>query len=213
MGIGDLRKEYLKLQKEFLGGPVGKLKAHEVEHRMAALKAAMAAKSEIPEPAPKRIGPPKAREVKTTKVALDEETEVIKPVAPKDGKVHATSYKKKAKTEESAPVEKPAPKPRKAPKVETEAAPAPAAEKPKKVRRVPPKVVLKEDESPKPTLAVEEKAAKPKPKPKSKATAAPKMDLAPEPEAPAPAPAPVVEKPVRLPGGCRALPASDLYLN
>jgi hypothetical protein len=94
--------------------------------------------------------------------------------------------------------------------VETEAAPAPA-EKPKKVRRVPPKVVLKEDESPKPTLAVEEKASKPKPKPKSKATAEPKTDLAPEPEAPAPAP--VAEKPVRLPGGCRALPASDLYLN
>jgi hypothetical protein len=211
MGVSDLRKEYLKLQKEFLGGPVGKLKAHEVEHRMAALKAAMAAKSEIPEPAPKRIGPPKAREVKTTKVSLDEETEVTKPVAPKEGKAHATSYKKKAKTEESAPVEKPAPKPRKAPKVETEAVAAPA-EKPKKARRVPPKVVLTEDESPKATLAVEEKP-KPKPKPKSKATAAPKTDLAPEPEAPAPAPAPVVEKPVRLPGGCRALPASDLYLN
>jgi hypothetical protein len=210
MGIGDLRKEYLKLQKEFLGGPVGKLKAHEVEHRMAALKAAMAAKSEIPEPAPKRIGPPAAREVKTKTVALDEETEVIKPVAPKDGKVHATSYKKKAKTEEAAPVEKPAPKPRKAPKVETEAAPAPA-EKPKKVRRVPPKVVLKEDESPKPTLAVEEKAAKPKPKPKSKATAEPKTDLTPEPEAPAPAP--VMEKPVKLPGGCRRMPDADLYLN
>lgn len=209
MGVGDLRKEYLKLQKEFLGGPVGKLKAHEIEHRMAALKAAMAAKSEIPEPAPKRVGPPAAREVKTKKVALDEETEVTKPVAPKEGKVHATSYKKKAKTEEAAPVEKPAPKPRKAPKVETEAAPAPVAEKPKKVRRVPPKVVLKEDESPKPkpTLVVEEE--KPKPKPKSKATAAPKTDLAPEPEAPAPVP----EKPVKLPGGCRALPAGELYLN
>jgi hypothetical protein len=209
MGVGDLRKEYLKLQKEFLGGPVGKLKAHEVEHRMAALKAAMAAKTDIPEPAPKRAGPPKAREVKTKKVALDDETEVTKPVAPKEGKVHATSYKKKAKTEEAAPVEKPAPKPRKAPKVETEPVAAPA-EKPKKARRVPPKVVLTDDESPKPTLAVEEKP-KPKPKPKSKATAEPKTELAPEPEAPAPAP--VVEKPVRLPGGCRALPASDLYLN
>lgn len=214
MGIGDLRKEYLKLQKEFLGGPVGKLKAHEVEHRMAALKAAMAAKSEIPEPAPKRVGPPAAREVKTKKVALDDETEVTKPVAPKEGKVHATSYKKKAKTEESAPVEKPAPKPRKVavPKVETEPAPAPApAEKPKKARRVPPKVVLKEDESPKPSLVVEEAAKpKPKPKPKSKATAEPKTDLTPEPEL---APVPVVEKPVKLPGGCRALPASELYLN
>lgn len=213
MGIGDLRKEFLKLQKEFLGGPVGKLKAHEVEHRMAALKAAMAAKSEIPEPPPKRVGPPAAREVKTKKVALDEETEVTKPVAPKDGKVHATSYKKKTKTEEAAPVEKPAPKPRKAPKVETEAAPAaaPAAEKPKKPRRVPPKVVLDEEVTPKPSLVVEEKAAKPKPKPKSKATAPPKTDLAPEPEAPAPEP--VVEKPVKLPGGCRRMPEADLYLN
>lgn len=209
MGVSDLRKEYLKLQKEFLGGPVGKLKAHEVEHRMAALKAAMAAKADIPEPAPKRAGPPKAREVKTKKVALDDETEVTKPVAPKEGKVHATSYKKKAKTEESAPVEKPAPKPRKVavPKVETEPVAAPA-EKPKKARRVPPKVVLADDESPKPTLAVEEKP-KPKPKPKSKATAAPKTELAPEPEAPAPA---VVEKPVKLPGGCRRMPDAELYL-
>lgn len=211
MGIGDLRKEFLKLQKEFLGGPVGKLKAHEVEHRMAALKAAMAAKTDIPEPAPKRAGPPKAREVKTKTVALDDETEVTKPVAPEGGKVHATSYKKKVKTEEAAPVEKPAPKPRKVavPKVETEAAPAAPAEKPKKPRRIPPKVVLKEDETPKPSLVVEE-AAKPKPKPKSKATGAPKI-TAPEPEIEAPAP--VVEKPVKLPGGCRALPASELYLN
>lgn len=200
MGIGDLRKEFMKLQKEFLGGPVGKLKAHEVEHRMSALKAAMAAKSEIPEPPPKRVGPPAAREVKTKKVSLDDETDVNKPIAPKDGKVHATSYKKKTKTEEAAPVEKPVEKP---------------AEKPaKKPRRVPPKVVLDESaESPAPkapkkaaapSLAVEEKPTKPK---KSKATAPPKTDLAPEPEAPV-----VAEKPVKLPGGCRALPAAELYL-
>lgn len=216
MGIGDLRKEFLKLQKEFLGGAISKMKAHEIEHRMTALKAAIVAKSDIPEPPPKRVGPPAAREVKTTKVSLDDETDVNKPIAPKDGKVHATAYKKKMKTEEAAPVEKPAPKPRKAPKVETEAAPAaaPAAEKPKKPRRVPPRVILDESaESPAPkapkkaatpSLAVEEKPTKPK---KSKATAEPKTDLAPE----APAPV-VVEKPVKLPGGCRALPAAELYL-
>lgn len=203
MGISDLRKEYLKLQKEFLGGPVMKLKAHEVEHRMAALKVAMAAKSDIPEPAPKRIGPPKAREVKTTKVTIDEETEVTKPVAPKEGAVHARTYKKAAA--KAAPAPEPAPVPA-------------AAEKPKKARRVPPKVVLDESaESPAPkapkkaatpSLAVEEKPAKPK---KSKATAEPKTDLAPEPEAPAPAS--VVEKPAKLPGGCRRMPDAEVYLH
>lgn len=195
MSVADLRKELLKLQKEFLGGPVGKLKSHEIEHRLSALKAAMAAKADIPEPPPKRAGPPAAREVKTTKVALDEDTEVTKPIAPEGGTVHATAYKKKkpAPAPVPAPVEKPVEKP---------------AEKPaKKPRRVPPTVFLDESaESPAPKAP--KKATKPT---KSKATAEPKTDLAPEPEAPAPAPV-LAEKPVKLPGGCRALPAAELYL-
>ena len=201
MGIAELRKEFMKLQKEFLGGAIGKMKAHELEHRMGALKVAMAAKSDIPEPAPKRTGPPAAREVKTKKVTIDDETEVTKPVAPKEGAVHSTSYKKKA--EEAAPVEKPAPKPKKVavPKVETEA-PAAPAEKPKKARRVPPKVVL--DESSESSAPKEDKKVS---VPKKKKVVVVEPEPAPVPE---PAPAPV---PVKLPGGCRALPTSDLHLN
>lgn len=213
MSAAELRREFRKLQEEFLGGKsIGKLKKHEVEHRMSVLRDAMEKKGVTPEPAPTR-GAPAAREVKTKEVSIDDETKVTKPVAPKGGPTHSTSYKKRPKAEEV--VEKPAPKPRaktapKPPKLEVEEVAAAPAEKPKKPRRVPPKVVLKEDD-----LASAPVEAKPKPKPKSKATAPPKTDLpAPEPETPpAPAPAPVVEKPVKLPGGCRALPATDLYLN
>jgi hypothetical protein len=186
MSAAELRKQFLALQKEFMGGsPAGKMKRHELEHRMAVLKHAMSVKAETPEPEPARSGPPAAREVKTKKVAIDAETEVTKPIAPSEGKAHVTHYKKKPKAEvtEAAPVaEKP--------------------EKPKKVRKVPPKVELPDEPvAPKPRAA---------PKPKSKATAEPKTDLPPpEPETPPPAPA----APVKLPGGCRRMPDAELYIN
>lgn len=192
MAKDELRKQFVALQKEFLGGgPVSKMRRHEIEHRMAVLRHAMSIKAETPEPDEAALGAPSAREVKTKKVAIDAETEVTKPMAPTEGGGHGTHYKRKPKAEaEAAPVvEKPAP--------------------PKKVRKVPPKVVLAEEGAP---VAPKPKAA---PKPKSKATAPPKTDLpAPEPETPpAPAPAPVVEKPAKLPGGCRRMPDADLYLN
>jgi hypothetical protein len=200
MSAEDLRKEFVKLRKEFMGASASKLKRHELEHRMSVLKQAMALKSEVPEAEVARSGPPAAREVKTKKVAIDEETEVNKPVAPKDGRAHVANYKKKAKVEEPAAAPAPAP------------APAPA-EKPKKVRKVPPKVVLPEEPAaPKPKA---EPKAEPKPKaPKSKATAAPKTDPpAPEPEKTVDTPAPAVVAPIKLPGGVRRMPENDVYFN
>lgn len=201
MSSDELRKEFVKLRKEFMGASASKLKKHELEHRMAVLKQAMALKVETPEPETARSGPPAAREVKTKKVAIDEETEIIKPVAPKDGKAHVANYKKKAKAEETAPVPAPAPAPASVP-----------AEKPKKARKVPPKVVLEEEPvAPKPKV---EKPKVEKPK-KSKATAAPKMDP-PSPEdepKEKEAPAPVVVGPIKLPGGVRKLPEQEVYFN
>ncbi len=183
------------MRKEFMGASASKLKRHELEHRMAVLKQAMTLKVDTPEPETARSGPPAAREVKTKKVAIDEETEVIKPVAPKEGRAHVANYKKKAKVEE-APAPAPAPTP---------------VEKPKKARKVPPKVILDEEPvAPKPKID-KPKADKPK---KSKATAAPKTEApAPEAEPEAPAPAPVVAAPVKLPGGCRKLPDAEVYFN
>lgn len=191
MSAADLRKQFLALQKEFMGGsPAGKMKRHELEHRMAVLKHAMSIKSETPEPEPARSGPPTAREVKTKKVSIDEDTEVIKPIAPSEGKVHGTHYKKKpvAEVVEGAPV------------VEK-------SEKPKKVRIAPPKVVLPDEPvAPKPKADSKPKAA---PKPKSKATAEPNTaPPAPEPVTP---PAPVVS--AKIPGGCRRVPDAEMYLN
>lgn len=194
MGADDLRKQFVAMQKEFLGGAASKLKKHELEHRMELMKKAMALKDEVPEPEKARSGPPAAREVKTKKVAIDADTEVVKPVAPKEGKAHVANYKKKAKAEpevEAAPVvEKPA--------------------APKKVRKMPPKVVLPDEPvAPKPKAKAEEKPKAPR-KPKAPKVEAP----AAEPETPAPAPAaPVVETPVKLPGGVRRLPEGELYLN
>lgn len=195
MGTDDLRKQFVAMQKEFLGGAASKLKKHELEHRMELMKKAMALKDEVPEPEKARSGPPAAREVKTKKVAIDADTEVVKPVAPKEGKAHVANYKKKAKAEpevEAAPVvEKPA--------------------APKKVRKMPPKVVLPDEPvAPKPKAE-----AKPKTEAKPRKPKAPKVDApAAEPETPAPAPAaPVVETPIKLPGGVRRLPEGELYLN
>lgn len=189
----EIRKQFVALRKEFMGASASKLKRNELEHRMSVLKQAMALKSEVPEAEVARSGPPAAREVKTKKVAIDEETEINKPVAPKDGRAHVANYKKKAKVEEPVPAP----------------APAPVEEKPKKVRKVPPKVILPEEPvAPKPK-------AEPKPKaPKSKATAAPKTDPpAPEPEATVDTPAPAVVAPIKLPGGVRRMPENNIHFN
>lgn len=193
MGADDVRKQFLTLQKEFMGGnPASKLKKHELEHKMDVLRKAMAMKVDTPEPAPARSGPPAAREVKTKKVVINEETEINKPVAPKEGKAHVSHYKKKAKEE---------------PTVEIVVEEKPAA--PKKARKVPPKVVLPDEPvAPKPK-------AEPKPK-KSKATAAPKTE-APigesEPSEPVAAPVVVAPVAIKLPGGVRKLPESEVQFN
>lgn len=193
MSIIDLRREFRKLQEEFVGGTVGKMKRHEIEHRMIALKAAMEVKASTPIPEIKVMtGAPGPREVKTKEVSIDEETKVTKPVAPKEGKAHSAQYKKKPKVEtpEAAPVEKPAPKV--------------AEEKPKKVRKMPPKVELKEEKEAEPKP---ERKKVIRPKPTSKATAEPKT------APPAPAAEAVVEKPAKMPGGCRPLAEATLSFN
>jgi len=208
MSVAELRKELLSLQKEILGGTISTVKKHEVAHRLDALKKAMAHKAETPEPAPmkpKSTGAPKARDIPTEKAVIAEDVEMTVPKAPVGGKRSATKHSKRAD-----PKVKAEPKEAKPPKVEVEEKPAaaPAAEKPKKVRRVPPKVVLEDDEAASPAPKERKIVKKP-----SKATAAPKTDLAPEPAPAAEAPAPVVEKPVKMPGGCRRLPDAELYLN
>jgi hypothetical protein len=198
MSLPELRREFRKLQEEFLGGTVGKMKRHDIEHRMIALKAAMEVKANtpVPEPVPPKVGAPSARAVKTKEVAIDEETKVTKPVAPKEGKAHSTHYKKREKPAAEA-----------APKVEEKPTLKVTDEKPKKVRRVPPKVELKEEAAAEPKP---ERKKVVRPKPASKATAEPKT----APPAPEAEPAPVVEmKPARMPGGCRPLPEATLSFN
>jgi hypothetical protein len=192
MSITDLRREFRRLQDDFLGGVVGKMKRQDIEHRMIALKAAMEIKASTPLPEIKvSAGPPGPREVKTKEVVIDEDTKITAPVAPKEGKAHSTQYKKKPKAEvpEPAPVEKPAPKV--------------AEEKPKKVRKMPPKVELKEEKEAEPKP---ERKKVVRPKPTGKATAAPNT----EPPAPEPEPVVVIAK---MPGGCRPLPESTLHFN
>ncbi len=220
MSVIDLRREFRKLQEEFLGGALSKMKKHEVEHRMAALKSAMAIKADTPAPPPASAGAPGAREVKSKEVLIDDETKLIKPVAPKGGMKHATSYKKGGAKKDAAKksdvsdvssttdavahvANTPAPAP----------AAASAAEKPKKPRRMPPKVELSDDA---PAAAPVEAAAKPerkvvkkvvkKEKAPSKATAAPNTEKpAPEPE-----PVPVAAPKIKMPGGCRPLPGAEV---
>jgi hypothetical protein len=227
MSVIELRREFRKLQEEFMGGALSKLKKHEVEHRMAALKSAMAIKADTPAPTPAHAGAPGAREVKSKEVLIDDETKLIKPVAPKGGMKHATSYKKGGAKKEDA-----AKKPdvsdvstsadtvaHVVDKAPTAPAAASAAEKPKKPRRVPPKVEFTDDA---PAAAPVETAAKPErkvvKKPVAKKEAAPKKAASKataEPNTEKPAPEPVTPEPVaapkiKLPGGCRPLPGAEV---
>lgn len=211
MSVIDLRKEFVKLQKEFVGGRVTKLKKHEVEHRLSVLKQAMSLKSEVPAPEAARTGPPSARDIPTKDVSIDGETVIKKPLKPEgpDPVVKKPRGPAKPKTVETAEA---APAP----------APAAAAEKPKKAVKVPPKVVFDEVEivspqrpsqmgggsthaTPQRKVVKKPKAADTAEKPKSKATAEPKT-APPAPEAePKEMVPPVVPKVIRLPGGVRKL--------
>jgi hypothetical protein len=179
MSAGDLRKEFLKLQKEFVGGQVGKLKKHEVQHRLDVLKKAMAYKESDPAPAPARTGPATAREIPTKEVTIDGETTVKKPLKP----------------EGPDPIPNPPRGPKKIKPMEVKEPKEPKAVKepkePKK-RVVPPKVVFDEASSKEPKVKKEKK-------PKSKATAEPNT------EAPAPEAAPLIVTVTKLPGGCRKI--------
>lgn len=215
MSVIELRREFRKLQEEFLGGALSKMKKHEVEHRMSALKAAMAIKADTPAPAPASAGAPGAREVKSAEVTIDGETKLTKPVAPKGGMKHATNYKKKgAKKDDTAAAAVSDTADKSAAKADTSAAASATAEKPKKIKRVPPKVELVDD---KPAAASVEAAAKPERKIVKKVVAkeaAPKKEKAPKEEKaaePAAEAAPVVEmKAAKLPGGCRPLPGAEV---
>jgi len=166
MSISDVRKQYRALNEEFLGGTISKMSKAVIEHRMVALRGAIALKSAVPEPDAKIvIGPPSARAVKTKDVVVDG-TDMTVPLAPTEGAAHAATYKKKAKAS-------------------PEVAESPA-EKPKKVRITPPKVVLADD-----AAAVV---------PKIKKVVVKKVAPVVEATAPAPAPAPT---PVKLPAGVR----------
>jgi hypothetical protein len=179
MSAGDLRKEFLKLQKEFVGGQVSKLKKHEVQHRLDVLKKAMTFKDSDASPAPARTGPANAREIPTKEVSIDGETTVKKPLKPEgpDPIPNPPRGPKKIKPMEV-----------KEPKVAAE----PKEQKAPKKRLVPPKVVFDE-------ASIKEPKVKKEKKPKSKATAEP--NTAP----PAPEAAPLIVTVEKLPGGCRKI--------
>ena len=181
MSVGDLRKEFVKLQKEFVGGRVTAMKKHEVQHRLDVLKKAMTFKEADATPAPARTGPPSAREIPTKEVTIDGETTITKPLKPTEGPepvVRKPRGPKKIKPMEVPAAPVPAP------------ASAPAAEpKAPKKRLVPPKVIFDEVSVPK---VKKERKIKPRP-------STPTADA----EA---APAPVAEAPaVKLPGCVRKI--------
>lgn len=187
MSVIDLRKEFVKLQKEFVGGRVTKLKKHEVEHRLAVLKQAMSLKSDVAAPEPARTGPPSARDIPTKEVSIDGETVIKKPLKPEGPDPVVKKPRGPAKKKEEAPV--------------AAAAPAEKAEKPKKEMKIPPKVVFDEVE----IVTPSQRKTVIRPKPKSKATAEPKT-APPAPEAePKEMVPPVVPQVIRLPGGVRKL--------
>ena len=182
MSVGDLRKEFVKLQKEFVGGQVTKMKKHEVEHRLGVLKKAMAFKESDAAPAPARTGPATAREIPTKEVTSDGETTGKKPLKPEgpDPIPNPPRGPKKVKPMEV-----------KEPKVAAEPKEPKAVKEPKK-RVMPPKVVFDE-------VSIKEPKIKKEKKPKSKATAEP--NTAP----PALEAAPLIVTVEKLPGGCRKI--------
>jgi hypothetical protein len=188
MSASELKKELIALQKTFLGGAVGKLKKHELDHRLAVFKKAMELKIEMPQDEPAKAGPPKARHVKTEIVSIDAETTINKPIAPVGGKVHSARYTKKAKAPDAAVGA--------AASAAPDAAPAAPAEKPKKVKITPPKVVLSEEV---PVKIVKKRV----PKPAAEKPAAP---------AAAPAPAPALVTIEKLPGGVKRVVTDSITL-
>lgn len=199
MSVGDLRKELLKLQKEFLGGKsVSKMPKHEVYHRLEAFKKVMTSKSETPVPEPMKpisTGAPKARDISVEKTVIADDVEVSVPKAPRGGKASAPKHSKR-----TDPKVKAEPKEPKPPKVsEPEAAAAPAPEK--KPRRVPPKVVFDKDDAPsdKIELVSEE--------PIRKKVIKKKKETAPTEESGPASPAPVAAPAAKLPGGVRPINA------
>lgn len=186
MSVIDLRKEFVKLQKEFVGGRVTKLKKHEVEHRLSVLKQAMSLKSDVAAPEPARTGPPAARDILTKDVTIDDDTVIKKPMKPEGPDPVVKKPRGLKKVTVAEPVE--------VPKLEVK-----PVEKTEKPKRVPPKVVFDESEISAPT---ERKFVK---KPKSKATGEPKT-APPAPEAePKEMIPPVVPPVIKLPGGVRKL--------
>lgn len=194
MSVIDLRKEFVKLQKEFIGGRVTKLKKHEVEHRISVLKQAMNLKEEIPAGAPARTGTYGPRDIPTKEVTIGDDTVVKKPLKPEgpDPLINPPRGPGKKKTVASSvelevkEVEPKEPKKAKEPK------------EPKKAK-VPPKVVFDDIKTPTP---VERKTVS---RPKSKGTAAPKTTPPAAEEEPKEMVAPVVPPVVKLPGGVRKL--------
>lgn len=143
MSVADLRKEFLKLQKEFLGGRISKLKKHEVAQRLAVLRGAMTLKADTPAAEPARTGPLPARDIPVAPVSLDESTTVIRPLKPARRTIKPPTVKIE---EPAAPAEvaKPAPKRQarskatappstRKPKAEPQTPPAPAAAPPAKL--------------------------------------------------------------------------------
>lgn len=186
MSASELKKELIALQKTFLGGAVGKLKKHELDHRLAVFKKAMELKIEMPQDEPAKAGPPKARHVKTEIVSIDAETTINKPIAPVGGKVHSARYTKKAKAPDAAVGA--------AASDAAEAAPA-AVIKVVKKKITPPKVVLSEEV---PVKIVKKRV----PKPAAEKPAA----------APAPAPAPALVTIEKLPGGVKRVVTDSITL-
>ena len=198
MSVGDLRKELLKLQKEFLGGKsVSKMPKHEVYHRLEAFKKVMTSKSETPVPEPMKpisTGAPKARDISVEKTVIADDVEVSVPKAPRGGKASAPKHSKR--TDPKVKAEPKEPKPPKVSEPEVAAAAAPSEKKP---RRVPPKVVFDKDDAPsdKIELVSEEPIRKKVIKKKKETTST---------EEPGPAsPAPVAAPVAKLPGGCRPI--------
>lgn len=206
MSVGDLRKELLKLQKEFLGGKsVSKMPKHEVYHRLEAFKKVMTSKSETPVPEPMKplsTGAPKARDITVEKAVIADETEVSIPKAPKGGKASAPKHSKRTDPKIKATPKEPKPPKVTEQVVTPDAAAAPSAEK--KPRRVPPKVVFDDKEdapSDKIELVSEEPVRKTVKRKIVKKESAPADVTESGPASPPPVAAPAV----KLPGGVRPI--------